>query len=203
MEQTPKQREAGLTNLKLAQVARSHQLCLAEKDYDKRANGENSKLDGALFNDFDSKRHIVRERPHHRTMVDMSMAGYSNNEIASATGFKRHSVSNVLRQPWAREYIIKETKKTVQDEIREVLEAEALPSIRKLVTLRDAEAKTAAEKNVQLSATNAILDRFLGKPTQPISTNQKPPSELTDDELRQEIEREIITSQNATKPTES
>ena len=112
-----------------------------------------------------------------------------------ATGFCRETVSQVVRQPHARDYIINEAKKTVQDEIREVLEKEALPSIKMLVEVRDDVLSKNGEK---LQAANALLDRFLGKPTQPITTNTKPPSEMSDDELRKQVEQEIAASHEPT-----
>ena len=167
------------------------------RDFDKRANGENVALEDGLHGDFDAAHKILREQPYHRTIINMSAAGYTTEEIAAFTGRNRQTVSNTLRQPWARTYLIQEAKKTVQEEIRQLLEQEAIPSIRKLVEIRvSVGAGTAADKGVAKQAADSLLDRFLGKPTQPISTTEKPPSEMSDEELKAQVQRELATAKN-------
>ena len=117
------------------------------RDFDKRADGENAKLPDALHGDFDPSLKIQRERPEHRRMIDLSVSGYSITEVAAATGYSRATVSNILRQPWAREYQINQSQKTVQDEIKAILEREAIPSIHRLVQIRDSSQETAADKS--------------------------------------------------------
>jgi hypothetical protein len=103
----------------------------------------------------------------------------------------------VLKQPWAQEYVINQAKKTVQDEIKAILEAEALPSIRKLVAIRDSVdfnsgvPVLAADKNVAKAAADSLLDRFLGKPVQPMTTDAKPVAQLSDEELRAQVQAEL------------
>ena len=168
-----------------------------ERDFDKRADGVNAKLEDGLHGDLDSVRVLKRETPVHRTMINMAAAGYQNNEIAKFVGRSHVTVANTLKQPWAREYLVKEAKKTVQDEIKQLLESEALPSIRKLVAIRDSVDLNsgipvmAADKNVAAQASNSLLDRFLGKPTQPITTEAKPTAQLTDEELRAAVVAEM------------
>ena len=152
-----------------------------------------SELPNALHNDSDSVRLVSQEKAIHRRFTDLQLQGYTPTEIAKLTGYSMQWVSQVLKQPFARQYFITESKKSVQDEIKEFLEAEVIPSLKFVKEVRD---DVTARKSDRLSATNTILDRFLGKPTQPISTNVKPPSEMSDQELREQIEREIT----ATKP---
>lgn len=178
------------SNLQKAQSARALQL-MNERDFDKRADGVNAALPEALHGDLDPIRIIKQEKPVHRTMVNMAAAGYQNNEIAAALDRSQQTVATVLKQPWARDYLINQAKKTVQDEIKAVLEAEALPSIRKLVAVRDGQDVSA--QNV-IAASNSLLDRFLGKPTQPITTDAKPMSELSDAELKEQVQRELATN---------
>lgn len=148
----------------------------------KRQGGENSALHEALVGDIDPCRIARRETPVHRTMVNMAAAGYTNREIASFTGYSNATVATAIKQPHAREYLINEAKKTVQDEIRALLEKQAMPSIEALVAVRD---NPQAKGSDVVAASNSILDRFLGKPTQPIITNEKPVEQLSEDELKQ------------------
>jgi hypothetical protein len=178
------------SNLQKAQSARSWKLLQGERDFDKRANGVNATIKEGLQGDFDPVRFISQEKPVHRTMVNMCAAGYTNKEISDFTGYCVVTVATVLKQPWARQYLIKEAKKTVQDEIKEILEREAPGSLKVLVAVRD---NTSSRDSDRLTAANSLLDRFLGKPTQPISHEQKPPSEMTDEELRKQVEAELAS----------
>jgi lambda repressor-like predicted transcriptional regulator len=165
-------------------------------NYDPKAyaNGDNAAMPNALAGDLDCKHIVERERPWHRTIVNMAAAGYNNREIAKMTGRHTNTVENTLRQPWAREYLITEAKKTVQDEIKAILESEALPSIRKLVAVRDGEGVRPSDV---ITASNSLLDRFLGKPVQPMTTDAKPVAQLSDEELRAQVQAELTkTSPN-------
>lgn len=147
----------------------------------KRANGVNTELVGGLVGDLDPVRVAKRETPVHRTMVNMAAAGYTNREIASFTGYNATTVATAIKQPHAREYLINEAKKTVQDELRALLEGQAIPSIKALIAVRD---EPEAKGSDVIAASNSILDRFLGKPTQPILNKEETPAEkLTEDEL--------------------
>jgi hypothetical protein len=157
-------------------------------DYYNNTGGVNSKIDNALVGDHDPQLFYKTEKPVHRTMVNMAGVGYTTREIAEFTGYDIKTVSNVLRQPWARERLITEAKKTVQDEMKEFLESEVLPSLHTLKEVRD---DVEARRSDRITASNSLLDRFLGKPVQPISENQKPPSELSDEELRKQVEAEL------------
>ena len=73
-----------------------------------------------------------------------------------------------------------------------LLEGEVLPSLQRLKSVRDNE--TAKNSDV-IVASNSLLDRFLGKPVQPISEDAKAPSEMSDEEIRKQIERELTSTQ--------
>jgi len=185
------------SNLQKAQTARALSLMNEGRDFDKRAGGVNSQLEEALHGDLDPGYIIQQEKPWHRTAVNMAAAGYQNNEIAQSLGRNQNTVASVLKQPWARKHLINEAKKTVQDEIKAILEAEALPSIRKLVAIRDSVdfnsgvPVLAADKNVAKAAADSLLDRFLGKPVQPMTTDAKPVAQLSDEELRAQVQAEL------------
>lgn len=183
--------EALRSNLQKAATKRQLQLMNNGRDFDKRVGGVNSTLPDALHRAGDPIRFIQQEKPIHRTIVNMSCAGYQNNEIAQALGRSQQTVATVLKQPWAQEYVINQAKKTVQDEIKAILEAEAMPSIRKLVAIRDSEWTTSADKSVAKAAADSLLDRFLGKPVQPMTTDAKPVAQLSDEELRAQVQAEL------------
>lgn len=180
-EISEEKRRASLANLRFTEGLRGTQERI-------RADGVNASLPNALHGDLDPVRLARRETPAHRTMVNMAAAGYTNCEIAKLTGYNAKTVATALKQPHAREYLINEAKKTVQDEIKELLAKEALPSLRVLASVRDDELAPAPAR---ISASNSLLDRFLGKPVQPISDDIKPPSQMTDEELRAQVEREL------------
>jgi len=172
-----------------ANTIRQQGLMTEGRDYDKRAGGQNSKIENALVGDLDPKYLIKRELPVHRTMVNMAAAGYTSTEIAKAVGWSASAVSNVLKQPHSRQYLINEAKKTVQDDIKALLEQEVMPSIRSLVHVRD----NSDKGSEVIAASGMLLDRALGKATQPIAMT-KDPSSMSDEELREQIERELSAS---------
>lgn len=143
----------------------------------------NPNLPDALFGISDPTYLIKHEKPVHRTMVEMSIKGFSNRDIAMFTGYSEQYVSNVIKQPGAQVRIVEQLKKNVQEELRDILEAEAVPTIKRLVGLRD----QSVNPTVAKGACDSLLDRFLGKPTQPFVQNSKPVAEMSLDELRQQV----------------
>jgi hypothetical protein len=180
------------SNLQQAQTARALQLLEQESDFHKRANGVNASLVDGLVGDLDPKNELTQERPHHRRFLDLTIQGYIPTEIAKLTGFNVSTISNCIKQPWARKYIIDNSKRSVQDEMKEFLEAEVLPSLKVLKAVRDG---AEVRNQDRLAASNALLDRYLGKPVQPINNDAKPVSDLSDEELKAEVQRELAKSQ--------
>lgn len=136
--------------------------------------------------------HRIKEKPVHVTMAAMAAVGYDCAEIAKVTGYNQHSVAKILRAPFARGRVLEMATRTVQDEIKAILEQEAVPSIRALVAVRD---DLGARNSDKVSAANALLDRFLGKPTQPITTDAKPMADRSDAELMEEVRKEMAATQ--------
>lgn len=170
---------------------KGHDLSRSGEKY-KRQGGENSMLKDALAGDIDARSLLTHEKPVHRLMAEMAANGYSEKEIAEFTHYTVHHVSDVLRQPWAREHTLRRIKQTAQDEILQFLEAEVMPSLRVIRDIRDDEKVPAV---VRGSMAEKLAERFLGKPVQPMQQNAKPPSDLSDDELRQQITRELTATQ--------
>ena len=156
--------------------------------------------DDVFFNDSaaviaaDGKRVALKhEQPHHRMMVSLRARGYTIREIADMTGRTAATVSYTLKQPWARAMML-DLLRQDDAQLAEILRAEAMPSVEKLVEIRD---DGGANRREQLAASMALLDRFLGKPTQRVETAEgKMPTDLEQlvreaDSVRLETERLI------------
>jgi hypothetical protein len=151
--------------------------------------GINTSFEGHLFGAVDPhgslrQRHILHEKPVHRLMQLMFSKGYTIEEIAHQTGYTRLRVGDVLRQPWAQMNIVEDIKTSIHDEIKQLLEGEVLPSIMVQKQIRDDRENPAA---VRLAAAESIINRFLGRPNQPITTNTTEPSKLTNSELESRV----------------
>lgn len=149
------------------------------------ANGqlfENSQLAGSsiheayhesedkFYNSKDPNLVIKHEHAVHRLMVMLKAQGKTNRKIAELTGKTEPWVSQVLRQPWARQLLVKELREAGRDALQSILEGEAENSLLTLIQLRD---DSDADGSVRRGAANDLLDRFLGKPTQRVESTQK------------------------------
>lgn len=142
--------------------------------------GENSALPDAFYNDCDSRARLQREQPHHRRIIDLTLQGFTITEITTLLDLSRPTVKNVLRQPWARERMIEQSKKDVLGEVGEMLKQELVNSVQKMIEIRDS---TTTRPETQLAASKEIIDRVLGKTAQPILTGKIDAKKLSDDEL--------------------
>lgn len=122
---------------------------------------------------------IQYEKPEHRIVLTLKMQSLDNREIAAKTGYSVQHVMNILRQPWAIEWMVKEAQKRGQNELELLLKGEAVKCIKKLVDLRDAEVRP----EVQLAATNSLMDRIFGKAAQPVLHGKMDQTKLSDAEL--------------------
>lgn len=116
-----------------------------------------------FFNQLEPNLAILHEKPHHRLILLLKLRGLTNNEIAEQSGFTVSWVSQIVRQPWAVATMAKLSAEAGAASIHGLLESEAVPSIMKLVELRDNADTPSA---VVRSACDSLLDRFLGKPAQ-------------------------------------
>lgn len=168
----------------------------------KRYNGTNATLKDALFNDTDPWRISLTEKPRHRKIIQLAEQGCSTREIAAVMEMSAGYVSNVLRQPWARERMINEIREDTKAELKAVLEAEVFPSLRVITEIRD---NPEAKSSDRLAAAFHLLDRNLGKPNQPFSdtTKKVDPSTLNDTELLEQLAASGITREGDAPQTES
>jgi len=140
---------------------------------------------------------IIREKMEHRLIVYLKSQGLSNREVAERTGYSEQWVSQITRQPWFRLRLVHELKEAGLDKVAELLRSSALDSVWTLIDLRD---DSNAPKAVRRACADSLLDRFLGRATVKVQTEDRTPStpeiEQVDDELRQ-IESQL-KEQNGT-----
>lgn len=124
---------------------------------------------------------IKSERGEHRVICFLKAQGHSNIEIANKTGFHPVSISNILRQPRAKQLIAEEIARAGRDQIEVMLSSSAADSIQTLLEIRDSAKARASDR---ANAAKDLLDRFLGKPKQAIDiTSRTDASQLSDAEL--------------------
>jgi hypothetical protein len=129
---------------------------------------------------------ILHEKPEHRLLVYLKAQGKSNRQCAELMGFTESWISQITRQPWFRKRLVETLSKHGGDAVEAVLKTEALASVETLIELRD-NAKSDATK---LAATNSLLDRIFGKPTQHIKTERMASPDNAQDEMSK-IDKEL------------
>lgn len=124
---------------------------------------------------------LQREQPRHRLICFLKASGLSNIEIAQRLDITPSTVAYTVLQPWAQQLIAEELKKAGRDELHTILEGAAKDALNRLIEEMD---NVNARPSERISAADKVLDRFLGKPNQPITHNQGIDlSSLTDAEL--------------------
>lgn len=111
---------------------------------------------------------IQTERPIHRMMIYLHAMGASIRDIAKQTGYSYASVSQILRQPWARQRLIQILNECGRDQVKHFLSNEIAPSLEVLREVRD---DVSTAPNVRVIAADKILDRALGKATVHVESN--------------------------------
>lgn len=140
-----------------------------------------------LHNDRTPNLGVVREQPVHRVMILLKAQGLSNTEIAKKLGCTGPWVSQVLRQPWARQRLLDELNQAGRPVIQSLLAGEAVNSIMTLIEVRD---NASAKPSERAGAANSLLDRYLGKPVAIVEQhNITEPTSKDVDELDRELVR--------------
>ncbi len=109
--------------------------------------------------------HPEQLTPRHKIIALMVAAGWKQKDIAVELGFHENRVSIIASSPLFRvqvHEIQKQMREGLIDDVSELIKAEALPSVRKIVELRDGEQ---VPETVQLAAATSILDRAVPKIT--------------------------------------
>lgn len=146
--------------------------------------GVNDKLPEAFHNDIDAPYTRKREKHQHRLMIMMASNGKNHTEIAEALGASTATVSHVLRQPWAREKMQSFMKENAADNLRALLKGAAGPALERVVALSQSET---VKPEVALAASRDILDRFMGKATQPTTVENVTPEKMSDEEIEKRL----------------
>lgn len=135
---------------------------------------------------------IIRERPEHYLILVALARGSTREEISEKTGYSAGWLSQIVRQPWAKERLFQIMRESGKDIIQETLRLEVMPSIMTMVEIRD---NPQAPARARLAASQDLLDRFLGKAVQRVETLKVEPTDLADaaalDKRIQESQREI------------
>lgn len=145
------------------------------------------KHDDAFFNGRDPNLQIQHEKPEHRYLLWMKAQGCCNREIAQQSGYSEAWLSQLFRQPWAQETLVKmlkESGKPVLDQTLSLIQAEAVNSVQTLVSLRDNPDSPAA---VRRACSVDIIEQFLGKPKQKVEVDQTGKSGENIEELDKRI----------------
>lgn len=125
---------------------------------------------------------IQKERPEHRFLVFLYAQGMSTKDIylqlggewdstrnlplpGTAAQYSYQHLHNIRRQAWFQTKLIEYMEQCGKDVIRAKFEAELMPSIEKVIEIRD---DVNAPKQLQLRAAESLIDRFLGKPIQQV-----------------------------------
>ncbi len=152
-----------------------------------RPAGVNGLLEDPLFGDGQASHVVKHERPWHRRAAELALSGLQNGEIATLVGKSAGQVYTVLRQPWARQRMIEQAKKPIEDEVKAFLESEVMPSLTYLKSVRD---NDMLKTEHRMAAAMNLTDRQLGKPNQPMSSDAKVDvSKLTTKEIIERLAR--------------
>ena len=144
--------------------------------------GVNNHLPDALVLDTDTLHPRLREKVIHRQMANMCVAGFNNVEIGKAFDYTPAGVAEVLKTPFIREYMLRESREAA-DDFRATIIMEGKKAFDRAVAI-SADAKSEA---VRLDANKYIINRWLGMPTQPVEQVGKPAERKTDDELLKDL----------------
>lgn len=135
---------------------------------------------------WDSKRRYQwdpkRERAIHREMVAMSLQGYEGPEIAVMLGRHKNTVNRILASPRAQGIAVEAIAHNAQSDLRAMLESAGPAALTRVIEMAsDADLKF-KEPKLFADLNQSIVDRLLGKATQPITTAAADPAKMTDEE---------------------
>ncbi len=154
---------------------------IGHTDKTPRTNGVNAALPDAFHGDIDCRISLAKEKPAHRLVVYMTVAGKSIKEIADELGMSPAHVSTIIRQPWARTLMQSELKTAGRDELKTLLQGAATGALQTVISMATGEVPVRAE--TRFKACQDVLDRCMGKATQPVADVTKNLEKLSDDEL--------------------
>lgn len=119
-----------------------------------------------LFGASPAYQTIKKEQPEHRIILWLRLRAHSVKQIAALVNYSESQVRQICAQPWFIDAFCRLSTEVGKDAVETMLEGEVIPSINRLVQLRD----NAESDAVKRQAAVDILDRIRGKPTQKIET---------------------------------
>lgn len=104
---------------------------------------------------------LTTEKPVHRTIAYLLVAGRTRKEICESLSITDKGLRDIIQQPWFQVLLKGITDAAGKDMVKSYLEGEVIPSLEVLRTIRDNPAEKGATR---VTACTSLLDRFLGKP---------------------------------------
>lgn len=145
---------------------------------------ENPHQHGPLYNTQPPNagtRFYKKERWEHRLIAYLKAQGLSNKEIAERVNYSLTAVSQILQLPWVVSLIETEVRSNGQAAVQKMLSATVVDNINTYLEIRDNALARPADR---IAAADRLMDRFFGKPNQPITTTASVDVKtLTDEEL--------------------
>lgn len=192
----------------------------SKSDYNEERDGQQFRdgaADGTMLHGVKPPPVIIQqERPEHRFLIFLYSQGMSTKDVyiqmggewdsarnapVSGTGqYSYQHLHTIRRQAWFQTKLVEYMEECGKDLIRAKLESELMPSIDTVIRIRD---DKEAPKNVQLSAANSLIDRFLGKATVHIQAEDPSSVARYEKEAKElEAERRTLEAQiNALNPS--
>lgn len=143
----------------------------------------NENMEDAFYGDTTREAEIKHEKPKHRLAVFMAIHGATNVEIAEHLGLTPVHVGDILKQPWARARLIKETR-DIATGLKAKLEKEGMRSLNNVIEMANS---AATKQEVKLKANIEIIEHWIGKAPATVTHFQGKSEELTDEELDKRI----------------
>lgn len=143
---------------------------------------------GDFHNPKFAKVEIQTERCRHRFVCLLSMQGRTNLQIAAETGYTPVHVSNILRQPWAQQYMSENLHLAGMDRVIMRLKGTAMKAAQQLekeITNYDRE--SGGDAKSRISAAKAVIQQLYGSTTHVSVTTKKDPTTMSDAEISARI----------------
>lgn len=154
---------------------------LGQTDKASEYDGPNSEIPDAFANVREPQVYLKHENHRHRLIIMLAASGHNIKEIAEIVGYTTVTVSNVLRQPWAVARLTNEIRDGGRDALRKVIEGASMGALLSVIEISQ---NTALKAEIRLKANDSILDRFMGKASQPLTVEtEKNLENLTDQQL--------------------
>jgi hypothetical protein len=150
------------------------------------AAGATRSDDVSFFGSREPAYTLQSEKAHHRAIILLAMQGKTNLEIAAEMECTAQSVSYVLKQPWALEYMSRNMHSAGMGKVEILLKGAASKAVERLITEMDNPTARSAERT---TAADKVLDRLFGRATQPVLHRKEDLNNMTDAELAEIVAR--------------